>query len=175
MVFLSLKTPNLPSKTGKKWEFRFMLKNDDRFQELIFSKLFNLRAFLGINRSFFLKTVSEKLMRFSVKNPVRFKNFKNSKVFKMPVKNDKNEKFSFLPQIDGRFKNLTFLKKNNLRGIFGLNKNSSDILVSQSQFQFIVEFPGRFYFLSFLRILNLTGKNDRNENSGFLVNFSGRL
>lgn len=172
---MSLKKPTLPPKIGKNRKFRFMLKNNGRFQELIFAKLFHLPVFLAINRNFFLKNNSEKLMRFSVKKHGRFIFFEILKLFKMTAKNNKKEKFCFSSKKAVRFYFSIFSKLFNLPGVFNKNRRNFFVSSFEKLFRFLVKIADRFKTLNFSEEINLSAKKRKKENFLFLPKNDGRF
>ncbi len=169
------KKTTLSTKKAEKQKNGFLPKNNGRFRDLFFSKLFHLPMFFTINRNFFLKTNSEKLMRFTVENHGRFKNLNFLKVFKMRAEIDKNENFCFIVKKPNRFIILKKIKKINLPAKNAEKLNSFFISSFKKFLRFSPKIPRRFVFLNFSKVFNLPLKKRKNRNFSFLLKKAGRL
>lgn len=114
-------------------------------------------------------------MRFPLKNPVRFKNLRISKVFKMPAKFNKNEKFCFSSENAVRFYFFIFFKKINLPAKNAGNINCFFISSFKKLFRFPAKKADRLIFLNFSEFLNLSSKKRKNRNFSFLLKIDGRF
>jgi len=147
----------------------FLMKKHDKFKDLFLSEILNLSWLLFINLSFYLKNGFKKIMRFSLKNHIRFQNFKISKIFKIITKNDEKENFCFSSKKVIRFCFFIFFKILNLSTKINKNLSFFFILNFQKFFGFFVKTLLISKILNFSEILNLSLKNTKNQNFCFLL------
>ena len=169
------KKQNLNSKNTEKQKNGFLTQNNGRFQGLFFSKLFHLSGHLAINLIIYLKTRFGKLMRFPLKNPIRLKNLRISKVSKMTAKIDKKENFCFCVKIAVRFHFLIFPKKINLSVKNKENRIIFFVSNSEKLFRFPSKKADRSKSLNFSEFSNLSAKIVKNRNFYFLPEMAERF
>ncbi len=166
---------NLPSKIDKNENFWFLEKTSGRFRILKKIKKINLPAKNAENINSFLISSFKKFLRFSSENPRRFYFLNLSKLFNLSAKNGINQNFSFTAKSDGRFENIYFLKKNNLRYFSGKNRRFYFNLNTGELFIFLLKNAGRLKCFEFLESGNLRAKTTVNWKFCFMFENGGRL
>ena len=135
----------------KKQKYRFLHKNTDRIQNIIFSKYFNLIVTFIKKPIFFFRFGFEKLICFLSKNADRFKKLYFSKKINLSPKNTKNRYFSFSLKNADRNKSFNFSEKINLSVKIDKKTSYYFFPIAEKLIHFLLNIARRFKILPFFK------------------------